>query len=1563
MHNGEIKAKYGRSFKENEIVLTKSVAEMVSGISDFLDMRQARLEGRGRLQGKRGMIFEGPSGRGKDVVLEEALRAKGFVESRDPQAEGMDPKKVFFVLNASLDYDTMVETIKKAQSQGSIVVISEMNLLPSAFLEGKLNDVLTGNAQEGFVLFATINSIDFNGREKLSSALQNRVVYQKIGDYVQQELEEIARSVLEGKNANNDDLLYLVNAHAWIRQSIDKKQYRPTSREFIQALRRLGNGEGVEQVVRSVYGSFYLNKMLRGKDLPARDELMKFTEQPLNNIEIMRNIAGMIIPVAMGPVSINIDASDPNQAGGYFQFADRSRGPSITMRARAFERSNWIDTFFHESSHGLFTRDFTAIQLDRKANPLYQDLEDLWHEAAFSRHFPNTNLNTASKQHMRFARIVKEMDLNDLSRWINDPRKPLTPRDLFQYSLLVYAHGLVSREQVAALAEVLEGQFDVNPFTRVLPHLESATDILKFMPTTLEEEEIQFMQYYVLLKIKSMEEDYLSIPFVAKPKVTLSDQEETDEIGKAKEALDRELLEPTSLTLKAKGAAAEPVTTTESLEVKKAKALKDARKLSFKSKEKPKVEIPAFSREELATIGADIGDLLQSDGIDFETMLPELTQEGYVIQTENGVEVNPQFSGLSDEFKKKFPQYSEDQFARIGDALNGASQLGANENLNPDEVSDEPLGEVLMGEFEANAIIDPEGFLQELVQEGYVIQTENGEEVSPQFTGLSDEFKKRHPEYIDAQFDQIDNTLKSAKADSLSNTQTGSIQLRKWSTGIALAVAGFAGGVVLSHATYFYHLVKDHPYISSAVALGALYAIYRMRNHFYEKTVGGTEQQGQGETGYGQGRGVGHGQGQQGSVQGKGRYGKGQGRISQGSGKGIGKGQGKGILRKIRSGMAGKGSGGSGMWETATHSEEDTDTTKPKPLAPSKPVRSDVPIAQEESTWRDEEYKAITAEAEGEIEEAASLFFKTRLNPNKIYGQKGVLDVDRFITDPVNAFVSSGGTKEKVHKELVIINLENNPPIIEKELIFYALKRGFVFTTYAEDWDGGLHYYEGLKTLTQVQQLSRGFRGEAISNNGRSAILKDLEERKQKEEYEVVDFRKLRERVDAIYAYHIFRRITAHPEMNKVNEFLKVSPKIWGYSIETQRDRVKERIPVQVEIVSDGEHQFLKVTPPAHDDQQSAEKLDSLIKEHGSVLHFPYIGDAHSDVEVVDLSNFGHAFLPEACGKLRVLNLQGTTGLSDDKIYGFISKHPNRQLEVTMPDGRIVGFKDLPEKYKFWLSDSERSRVKGILGTMVDLERTIEQVRERFSAEGRLAEFNKIADTFQLFRKGNWLKFNNNLGAMWSQRSVGIRTQTFNNNDGFDTLTLKNGSNTFNLVVEKISKTLKESGEIEFWIQDGSKISINDSSTDFWKGMLGLTDAEQAKFLSTRNMKVLFDITNESKVRVRVSVEEDISNSIPAQTLLDKTVDFAMNSASQKSSGNPAMVGEKGGIDFNSAKMNLDIMNGGHGIEYNFDPAMIQQLQNSPGFTPEVIDIQPMTTSVPMFLGLNDGADKMAAVR
>ncbi|MBF0569648.1 MAG: hypothetical protein HQL18_02600, partial [Candidatus Omnitrophica bacterium] len=61
---------------------------------------------------------------------------------------------------------------------------------------------------------------------------------------------------------------------------------------------------------------------------------------------------------------------------------------------------------------------------------------------------------------------------------------------------------------------------------------------------------------------------------------------------------------------------------------------------------------------------------------------------------------------------------------------------------------------------------------------------------------------------------------------------------------------------------------------------------------------------------------------------------------------------------------------------------------------------------------------------------------------------------------------------------------------------------------------------------------------------------------------------------------------------------------------------------------------------------------------------------------------------------------------------------------------------------------------------------------------------------------------------------------------------------------------------------------------------------------------------------------------------------------------------EKGGIDFNSDRMNLEARgDGGAGIKFHIDAAQLQKLQNSSGFTPVIMNIEPMA-DVAQFLGI-----------
>ncbi len=76
---------------------------------------------------------------------------------------------------------------------------------------------------------------------------------------------------------------------------------------------------------------------------------------------------------------------------------------------------------------------------------------------------------------------------------------------------------------------------------------------------------------------------------------------------------------------------------------------------------------------------------------------------------------------------------------------------------------------------------------------------------------------------------------------------------------------------------------------------------------------------------------------------------------------------------------------------------------------------------------------------------------------------------------------------------------------------------------------------------------------------------------------------------------------------------------------------------------------------------------------------------------------------------------------------------------------------------------------------------------------------------------------------------------------------------------------------------------------------------------------------------------------------------------SDKSMGNI-----KGGIDLTRDKIAVEVKRSGQGVQIKFDPAKILQFQNALGLTPVIIDISPITTTIPVFLGLlekNEGVE------
>lgn len=536
---------HGAAFEKADISLVYCILHLATGVADFLRLREARLAGATRLQGKRGMIVEGPSGRGKDITILEVLRGAGLMDAKTAP-RGTPPTRLYYQLNASLDFDELTRTIRKAQEEGSMVVVSELNLLPSGLLEGKLNDVLTGKAEEGFAVMATINSVDFSGREKLSTALQNRVIYERLEDYTEPELMVLANDTLsrlpDPHGLGEDDLRHMVKAHLWVRDHVSHPQHRPTTRELQQVVKRsaslVSKGSSVQEVIRQVYGPFYIQHAIK-RPLPARARLSAYEPKKLtDNAAVLRRIAEAIIPAAAGPVKIKLDAATTQ--GAYHTASDNS----ITLHADSVEDGTWRERLLHEASHGRSTRTMPALRLPSAMDELYQDMEDVRHTAGFDAEFPSGRTSMPSYDELRFARLVNELNTGELLHWMDAEQGPgrLTLRHMFRYALVTHGKRLVSRQNLAAMAEVIDGVFEVNPIKMALPHLDRAAEIVAARAPVgvWDEEEKKFQQYRALVRMRAMVADYGRIPDEHEdpPDVPLAAQKEAlarglDQLAKA----------------------------------------------------------------------------------------------------------------------------------------------------------------------------------------------------------------------------------------------------------------------------------------------------------------------------------------------------------------------------------------------------------------------------------------------------------------------------------------------------------------------------------------------------------------------------------------------------------------------------------------------------------------------------------------------------------------------------------------------------------------------------------------------------------------------------------------------------------------------------------------------------------------------------------------------------------------------------------------------------------------------------------------------------------------------
>ncbi len=190
----------------------------------------------GTLIGKVMTIFEGPSGIGKDLVLPQVLKHYHY-QPLDQTPATIKTHRHYVHLTAST-LEKLVKVIEDAKTKGYVVIVSEINLLPSAELEGALNDTLAGAAAPGFYLFITMNSSRLSGRQTLSRAFMNRGVVCQLRSYNRHELLQIVQNHKDGQTLNQNIPLYLVGLHQSLRSALEKypRAPLPTLRDLLKCV-------------------------------------------------------------------------------------------------------------------------------------------------------------------------------------------------------------------------------------------------------------------------------------------------------------------------------------------------------------------------------------------------------------------------------------------------------------------------------------------------------------------------------------------------------------------------------------------------------------------------------------------------------------------------------------------------------------------------------------------------------------------------------------------------------------------------------------------------------------------------------------------------------------------------------------------------------------------------------------------------------------------------------------------------------------------------------------------------------------------------------------------------------------------------------------------------------------------------------------------------------------------------------------------------------------------------------------------------------------------------------
>ncbi len=234
----------------HRLVMTASSERLAGHIGDFLAVRAIRRRSNARVPGQTGLLIEGPSGRGKDAWAQRMCEAAGLRQLRQGVALG-DGEDGYYSLNAGLGFAHLREVIGCAQGHGHLVIISELNLLGSATVEGRLNALLQGEAAPGFGVIATVNP-SYGGRRAISEAQRNRCICIALQEYREPELRDILVDRLPAGSEQVAERLVTYHKGVGSMLSAAQKSARPTLRELLRACDAM-DGAPVDDVLSRIY--------------------------------------------------------------------------------------------------------------------------------------------------------------------------------------------------------------------------------------------------------------------------------------------------------------------------------------------------------------------------------------------------------------------------------------------------------------------------------------------------------------------------------------------------------------------------------------------------------------------------------------------------------------------------------------------------------------------------------------------------------------------------------------------------------------------------------------------------------------------------------------------------------------------------------------------------------------------------------------------------------------------------------------------------------------------------------------------------------------------------------------------------------------------------------------------------------------------------------------------------------------------------------------------------------------------------------------------------------------